>query len=113
VLKESGLLIGDCGLERMEVGGVPEVELGYDLRSDHWGQGLATEAASAVRGFAFNALGLPRLVSLIRPSNAASCRVAEKIGMQREREIDRGGQTYWIYAVSKPEPINPPRTEAV
>src|SRR3712207_1073528 len=49
VLKASRELIGDCGLEHMELGGRPAVELGYDLRSDHWGQGLATEAAAAVR----------------------------------------------------------------
>ena len=103
ILKESGILIGDCGLEHMEVHGVPEVELGYDLRGDYWGRGFATEAAAAVRNFAIDVLGLPRLVSLIRPSNVASCRVAEKIGMLREIEIDRGGHIYWVYAVSKPE----------
>lgn len=101
VLKHDSALIGDCGLEHMEVDGTPEVELGYDLRSDHWGQGLATEAATAVRDFAQGDLGLRRLVSLIRPSNTASCRVAKKIGMVREREIERGDQVYWLYAISK------------
>src|SRR3954452_15699336 len=60
--KETGLLIGDCGLERMEVAGEPEVELGFDFRSDHWNQGFATEAAGAVCDFAFRSLQLPRLV---------------------------------------------------
>jgi ribosomal-protein-alanine N-acetyltransferase len=101
VLKENGLLIGDCGLEHMSVRGEQEVELGYDLRSDHWGLGLATEAAAAVRDFSFHELGLRRLVSLIRPSNVASCRVAQKIGMRREAEVERGGHTYWIYATSR------------
>jgi RimJ/RimL family protein N-acetyltransferase len=101
LLTENGLLIGDCGLEHMEVCGTPEVELGYDLRSDYWGKGLATEAAIAVRDFAFGELGLPRLISLIRPSNTASLRVAENVGMRREREIERGGHPYWIYAMEK------------
>jgi RimJ/RimL family protein N-acetyltransferase len=100
ILKEEGRLIGDCGLEHMEVGGQPEVELGYDLLSAHWGRGYATEAASAVRDFAFDRLALPRLISLIRCSNAASCRVAEKIGMVRERETTLGEQPYLIYAIS-------------
>lgn len=103
VLKESGALIGDCGLEHMDVRGEPEVELGYDLRSEYWGRGLATEAAAAVRTFAFDELDLPRLVSLIRPSNAASRRVAEKVGMRREIEIDRGGRIYWVYSISRHE----------
>jgi RimJ/RimL family protein N-acetyltransferase len=70
------LLIGDCGLEHMEVDGRNEVEIGYDLRSDYWGRGLATEAATAVREFAFRHLGLDRVISLIRPENGASRRVA-------------------------------------
>ena len=60
--------------------GDPEVEIGYDIRSDHWGRGIATEAAGAVRDFAFEQLRLPRVISLIRPDNVASRRVAEKVG---------------------------------
>ena len=60
VLCESGEVIGDCGLERMELDGREETELGYDLRSDHWGRGLATEAARAVIEHARNDLGLDR-----------------------------------------------------
>jgi len=110
ISREEGILIGDCGLEHMEVGGAAEVELGYDFRSDHWNRGYATEAAGAVRDFALGKLNLPRLISLIRPSNLASCRVAEKIGMVREREIDRGGHPYWIFAISR-EAWNRPRRE--
>ena len=99
ILKTEERLIGDCGLEHMEVSGAAEVELGYDMRSDYWCRGFATEAAAAVRDFAFARLGLPRLVSLIRPSNVASRRVAEKIGMEKEREITRGDHAYWVYAL--------------
>lgn len=98
--KESGLLAGDCGLEHMELDGRPETELGYDFRSDYWGQGLATEAACAVRDYAFGTLKLPRLVSLIRAGNLASRRVAEKVGMSLEKEIERYGHAYWMYAMS-------------
>jgi len=81
ILKSNGLLIGDCGLERMEIQGTQTVELGFDFRSDHWNRGYATEAATAVRDFAFDQLRLPRLISLIRVGNIASKRVAEKVGM--------------------------------
>lgn len=97
--KTSGLLIGDCGLEVMQVDGAQVAELGYDLRSDYWNRGFATEAATAVRDYAFNILSLPRLISLIRIGNRASQRVAEKIGMERISELTRYGNRYWKYGL--------------
>lgn len=99
ILKSEGLLIGDCGLEHMEVDGEQATELGYDFRSDYWNQGFATEAAIAVRDYAFNILHLPRLISLIRVGNAASKRVSEKTGMRFVVEITRHGISYWKYAI--------------
>lgn len=99
--KADGALIGDCGLELMDMDGAPEVELGYDLRSDYWCRGLATEAATAVRDYAFSQLQLPRLISLIRQGNERSRRVAEKVGLRLEGELVRYGHTYWRYAVER------------
>ena len=101
LLKTNGLLIGDCGLEMMDVEGVPAAELGYDFRSDYWNQGYATEAASAVRDYAFRHLHLLRLISLIRVGNLASQRVAEKIGMQLAAEITRHGHPYSHYMLER------------
>ena len=98
VLKDTGAVIGDCGLEQMDIG----AELGYDLRSEHWNQGLATEAATAVRDYAFETLGIRRLVSLIRVGNEASRRVAEKVGMRLEAGSERHGVGYWIFAMDAP-----------
>lgn len=103
ILKESGDLIGNCGLQQVEIEGQVEVELGYDLRSDHWNRGLATEAARAVRDYAFEVLRLPKIISLIRTGNRASRRVAEKVGMGLEREIVRYGQVYGVFALSREE----------
>jgi RimJ/RimL family protein N-acetyltransferase len=97
ILKANGLLIGDCGLEVMEMDGKQVAELGYDFRSDYWNQGFATEAAAAVRDYALKILRLPHLISLIRIGNGASRRVAEKIGMQRISEFTRYGIQYWKY----------------
>jgi RimJ/RimL family protein N-acetyltransferase len=97
VHRVSGLVVGDCGLEHTLVEGIPEIELGYDIRSDHWNQGFATEAATAVRDHAMDILGVRRLVSLIRAGNGASCRVAEKIGMHRAEEITRHERRYLVY----------------
>lgn len=101
ILKPEGVLIGDCGLEHMEVDGQEVAELGYDFRSDYWNQGFATEAASAVRDYALNTLQLPRLISLIRVGNEASRRVSEKIGMSCVAEMRRSGIAYWKYAISR------------
>jgi ribosomal-protein-alanine N-acetyltransferase len=100
--KETATVIGDCGLELIDVG----AELGYDLRADRWGHGLATEAATAVRDLAVGALELPRVVSLIRIGNTASRRVAEKIGMRLAEETTRGRVRYWLYELP-PLPSSP------
>jgi ribosomal-protein-alanine N-acetyltransferase len=101
ILKTNGYLIGDCGLEVMDVEGTQVAELGYDFRSQYWNQGFATEAALAVRDYAFNTLGLPQLISLIRVGNVASQRVAEKIGMERISEFTRYGHRYWKYGLDR------------
>ena len=61
----------------------PEPELGYALDQPFWGRGIATEAASAARDWAFATFGVGRLASFIRPDNARSIRVAEKLGASR------------------------------
>ena len=99
ILKSEGILIGDCGLEHLEMEGGLATELGYDFRSDYWNQGFATEAASAVRDYAFNVLHLPSLISLIRVGNEGSKRVSKKIGMRFVVEITRNGIQYWKYAI--------------
>ena len=97
-----GLLVGDCGLEHLADG--DDVELGYDLRSDYWNRGLATEAAAAVRDYAFDVVKLPRLISLIRQGNRPSRRVAEKIGMHHVAAPVRDGQPYWLFALAAHDP---------
>ena len=95
VEKRSREVIGYCGLFYFpDINGQPEVEIGYRLARSAWGQGYATEAACVVRDFAFMTLGLRRLIAMIDPSNTASIRVAEKIGMQYETEVMLEGYTH-------------------
>ncbi|HSB01005.1 MAG TPA: GNAT family N-acetyltransferase [Anaerolineales bacterium] len=95
VEQHSREVIGYCGLFFFpDVNGQPEVEIGYRLRRSAWGQGYATEAARAVRDFAFNTLDIRRLIAMIDPSNLASIRVAEKIGMRYEQEVLLEGYTH-------------------
>lgn len=99
VLKSSGELVGDCGLVQQEVIGEELVEIGYHVRRDLWGNGLATEAARACRDFGFSQLGFERLISLIRPENQPSRRVAEKTGMTVWKETMWRGIPHLVYAV--------------
>lgn len=96
--------IGYCGLMSYpDINGSPEVELGYRLARAHWGRGLATEAATAVRDLAFDAMKLDRLIALIDPANARSIRVAEKVGMSYEADVVLPGYTHpdHVYVCSR------------
>jgi ribosomal-protein-alanine N-acetyltransferase len=103
-LRDTGELVGDCGLVRTEVEGVDEVELGWIVRRDHWAEGIATEAGAAWRDFAFAQLHLPRIVSMIVEANVASRRVAEKLGMVVERSAMWGGRPHLMYSLSADKP---------
>ena len=65
---------------------LPVVEVGWRIAQPHWGNGYAPEAAREAIRFAFDDLDMDRLVSCIHSDNAASIRVAEKLGMTLERE---------------------------
>jgi [ribosomal protein S5]-alanine N-acetyltransferase len=101
VLKSSGEMIGDCGIIRQHVEGEYLYEIGYHLRRDHWGQGHATEAAIACREWGFANLKIDRLISLIRPENVPSRRVAERNGMTIWKEVDWRGLRHYVYAVNR------------
>ena len=102
VLKSTGEMIGDCGITRQQVEGEWLYEIGYHLRRDLWGQGLATEAAIGCREWGFATLPVNRLISLIRPENLPSCRVAERNGMTMWKEVAWRGLRHRVYSVSKP-----------
>ena len=72
----------------------------------HWGYGYATEGAKAVVRMAYESVGATHLISLIRPTNAASIRVAEKLGAIRESTIEMMGGPVHIYAYGGP-PVDP------
>jgi ribosomal-protein-alanine N-acetyltransferase len=104
ILKSSGELIGDCGLTVQDVDGEKEVEIGYHVRRDLWRQGLASEAARACRNYGFSRLPVDRLISLIRPENLPSCRVAEKNGMTVWKEVMRKDIRHLVYSIRREAP---------
>jgi len=106
IQKSDKRFIGQCGLLTQEVDGQPEVELGYVLAPQYWQRGLALEGTQALKDYGLQQLGFPRLISLILPENVASIHIAEKIGMQYERDVDQWGQDFRLYAVKQPERTN-------
>jgi RimJ/RimL family protein N-acetyltransferase len=101
ILRSTGELVGDCGLIRTLVEARPEVELGWIVRRSHQGKGIATEAAAAWRDYAFDTLGLERIVSMVSEANVASRRVAEKLGMTVEREAMWGDLPHLMYCMHR------------
>ena len=94
--RESGVLIGRGGLRLTKVDGADLVELPWAVRSDHWGRGLATEAAAAALDWARD-VGLDEVVALIIPENQASQRVAERIGLQPSGTTMHAGLEHLVY----------------
>ena len=98
--KETDQVVGHCGLVDKEVEGRTEMELNYILVSSAWGKGYATEMGLALKRHAFEGMRIDRLIALIEPENAASERVAVKIGMRLEKEVVRpGGALRKVYAI--------------
>ena len=81
VLKESGEIIGQCGITLQDVNGEWIPEVGYLFERAYWHQGFATEAAIACKEYAFSVLGLDTVYSIIRDNNIASQNVAKRNGM--------------------------------
>ncbi|MET9762717.1 GNAT family N-acetyltransferase [Streptomyces sp. NPDC006372] len=87
---------------------LPGVEIGWRLAHRFWGRGLATEAARAALGHAFDIVGLERVLSICNVDNAASEGVMRKLGMRldRETEVPSHGTRVRVYAVTREEYAN-------
>jgi RimJ/RimL family protein N-acetyltransferase len=100
--KSGGPLIGFCGLQPLRE--TSEIEIGWWLARERWGQGLATEAARAALRDGFARVGLARIVAIAQPANTASVRIMQKLGMRYEGTLDRNGITVALYAIPAPSP---------
>lgn len=81
VLRETGEMIGQCGLTMQDIPGKRIIEVGYLFQKACWHQGYATEAAIACREYAFSTLGADAVYSIIRETNIPSQNVARRNGM--------------------------------
>ena len=99
--KESGKLIGFCGLSHVAVDEVDEVEIGYRLDKEHWGQGLASEAAGGVLAHGFDTLTIESIVGIVAPRHRSSIRVLNKIGFRDFSEARYCGWDVRVYRLSR------------
>jgi ribosomal-protein-alanine N-acetyltransferase len=99
--KETGQFMGRCGLLPWTIDGQHEVEVAFALSKEYWGQGLATEVATALVQYGFEHLQLSRLICLIEQDNKASINVATKIGMTFEKESKDEYGPFLVYAINK------------
>jgi RimJ/RimL family protein N-acetyltransferase len=97
VERGTGEMIGDCGPMMIETGHGRHVELGWHIRGDRQGQGFATEAGAACREEARRTLDIDHLVSIIRPENVPSWRVARRVGFRPWRGDVRAGMAHVLW----------------
>jgi RimJ/RimL family protein N-acetyltransferase len=107
--REDGVVVGRAGLHVWDTstwtpasyedaGEHAQPELGWALIRAHWGHGYATEAAGAVREWAYADHGVERLVSVIAPANVRSARLAERLGCTPGETVtlfDTGPAVVW------------------
>ena len=102
VRKESGAFIGDCGITLQNIDGEMLPEIGYHIHKNCWRQGYGTEAARAVRDWAFENLPYDRLYSYMKSTNVGSYSTALANGMTKVKEYpdEKNGISY-AYAITR------------
>jgi [ribosomal protein S5]-alanine N-acetyltransferase len=98
----TGEMVGRGGLQHTVVESTREIEVGWAIVPERWGQGLATELARAAVDVAAAPLHLGEIVAFTLPDNIASRRVMEKVGFTYERDVVHVGLPHVLYRRSLP-----------
>ncbi|MFC4219441.1 GNAT family N-acetyltransferase [Flagellimonas marina] len=101
ILKETGELVGICGLLVQVVDDVEELEIGYSVLPKFWLQGYAFEAAQKCKEYAFANKFSGSLISIIHVDNIPSQKVALKNGMYLDKTTDYKDNPVHIFRVTK------------
>lgn len=98
--RETKKLIGRSGIQNEIIDGKEEIELSYLLDVDHWGYGYALECTKAILAYAQTELGIHRIVAIMDKLNERSIKLAERLGMQKEKEIVYKDRNCYLYSIS-------------
>jgi ribosomal-protein-alanine N-acetyltransferase len=101
--RATGVMVGRGGLQHTVVGRDGEIEAGWAIAPERWGEGLATELAHACTAVAFGKLDLLEIIAMALPTNVASRRVMEKSGFVYERDVVYRGIGHVLYRAARPE----------
>ena len=97
--RDDGRFVGWVSLK--PCGDSPDIEVGYRLMHDAWGQGFATELARAMLARGFEEVGLERIIGVTHPENFASQRVLVKAGMRDEGFGRYYGRDLRLFAIGR------------
>ncbi|NNE44048.1 MAG: GNAT family N-acetyltransferase [Gemmatimonadetes bacterium] len=104
--RDTGRPVGQAGVLSTPVADrPPEPALGYILARDVWGRGYATEAAEACCDWAFRTLRPARVITLIRPENVPSVRVAERLRLRRQTHVMFGGYEHILFSRARADHV--------
>lgn len=99
--KATGTFLGQCGIVPQEIDGVTEMGIGYLFARKAWGYGYATEAAQACINHVFTKLNIKKIIAVIDIYNHPSIKVAQRLGMKKEKRTVKWGKWVDVYAVKK------------
>jgi RimJ/RimL family protein N-acetyltransferase len=100
--RDSGRFVGRVGVQFHRLW-PDDPEVGWGIDPERWGRGYATEAGAATRDAAFNQWGYDHVISLIRPVNVNSKRVAQRLGMTEGRRVQFHGYEHCVFELARPE----------
>ena len=104
VLKETGVMIGDCGITMQIINGSIKPEIGYHINKNYQRLGYAKEAARQCRDWAFEHTPFRILYSYMKERNVASSATASANGMHKMEEfLDRRNERTVVYGITKEE----------
>ena len=114
VEREGGAVVGSCGLKHVDRT-AGQAEVGYWIGVPFWGRGHATAAVRLAVAFAFDGLGLDRVVAEVLEANPASARVLEKVGFGvvgrfANPNTEHAGASTVLYDLARPAPAASART---
>ena len=93
--------VGRGGIQHIEVGGNDEIEVGYSVVADYWGQGMATEMAAALVAICFEQLDRTDIVCFTLVNNVPSQRVMQKVGFSYERTLNYDEAPHVLYRLTR------------